>query len=467
MSPQRHDTPKQIVSPVDGSVRAEYALVDLAGATAIALSASQAQENWSTVSLEERQEVCKRFMELFAAQADEIAEELAWLMGRPVAYGAGEVRGVIERVTYLIGVAPTALAVERFEDQTGFDRWISREPLGTVFVIAPWNYPYLTAINSVVPALLSGNAVIIKHASQTTPCANRLADTFLAAGLPAGLLIPLAVSHDVAAELINSPVVDHVVLTGSVGAGKSVQKAASGRFIGVATELGGKDPAYVRIDADLETVVPNLVEGAFFNSGQSCCAVERIYVHQELFDEFVDQFVTETNRLVLGNPLDTSTTLGPMVTTRAAGEVRDQVEAAVAAGARALIDPTVFLRDAAGTPYLAPQVLINVNHNMDIMSEETFGPAIGIMPVIDDAEAVRLMNDSQYGLSASVWSNDTAAVMQIDDQLETGTVFMNRCDYLDPALPWVGVKDTGRGCSLSTLGFHALTRPKSHHYRLT
>ena len=428
--------------------------------------AQRAQTEWARVPLPDRQAICRRFMDLFARQQDQVATELAWLMGRPVSAGSGEVRGVLERTNYLVDVAPEALADHVFDDIHGFDRWVSREPLGVVFVIAPWNYPYLTSINTIVPALLAGNAVLLKHASQTTPCAQRLADTFGAAGLPDDLLVPLAMSHAVAADLIGRPIVEQVVLTGSVEAGRTIQRTAAGRFVGVATELGGKDPAYVRADADLSHTVPSIVDGSFFNSGQSCCAIERIYVDAGIFDEVVERFVAETNRLVLGNPLDPVTTLGPMVSARAADDVRRQVADAVAAGARPLIDRANFPADDPGTAYLAPQVLVGVDHTMALMTEETFGPAIGIMPVADDGEAIRLMNDSRYGLSASVWSRDPDAVRRIDRELETGTVFMNRCDYLDPALPWVGVKDTGRGCSLSKWGFLALTRPKSHHYRL-
>ena len=456
----------QIVSPVNGEVYSQHSLSDQQQVTDAALRAQQAQAQWAQVPMRDRQMICRRFMRLFDQQRQQIVNELAWLMGRPVAVGSGEVNGVIERSTYLIDVAPEALADQHFDDLAGFDRWASREPLGVVFIIAPWNYPYLTSINSIVPALLAGNAVLLKHASQTTPCANRLADTFSAAGLPDDLLVPLAMSHSVAAALIGGSVVDQVVLTGSVEAGRTIQKAAADRFIGVATELGGKDPAYVRADADLAHTVPALVEGSFFNSGQSCCAIERIYVHAGIFDEVVELFVAETNRLVLGNPLDPTTTLGPMVTARAADQVRLQVADAVQAGARSLIDASDFPGDTPGTAYMAPQVLIDVDHQMALMTEETFGPAIGIMSVADDAEAVRLMNDSRYGLSASVWSRDPDAVRSIDHGLQTGTVFMNRCDYLDPMLPWVGVKDTGRGCSLSKWGFLALTRPKSHHYRL-
>jgi acyl-CoA reductase-like NAD-dependent aldehyde dehydrogenase len=245
-----------------------------------------------------------------------------------------------------------------------------------------------------------------------------------------------------------------------------VQRAAAERFIAAGLELGGKDPAYVRADAPLAATIENLVDGAFFNAGQSCCAVERIYVQREVYDDFLEGFVALTNQYVLGNPLDPRTTLGPMVRADAAQSVRDQVREAVAMGAKALIDPARFPDAKDGTPYCAPQVLAGVDHRMRVMTEETFGPAIGIMAVKDDEEAIRLMNDSRYGLTASVWTNDAEAALTIGDAIETGTWFMNRCDYLDPTLAWTGVKDSGRGCTLSRLGLEAFTRPKSFHLRL-
>ena len=265
--------------------------------------------------------------------------------------------------------------------------------------------------------------------------------------------------------MIGSGRVNFVSFTGSVEGGRRIQAAANGVFIGMNLELGGKDPAYVREDANLADAIENLVDGAMFNSGQCCCGIERIYVHRGVYDQFVEGAVALTRTYKLDNPLDPATTLGPMVKTSAAEFVRAQIAEAVAQGATAHIDPREFPRDAAGTPYLAPQILTNVNHQMRVMREETFGPVVGIMPVESDEEAVRLMNDSPYGLTAGVWTTDEAAALRLGAEIETGTLFMNRCDYLDPALAWTGVKDTGRGCSLSVLGFDALTRPKSYHLR--
>jgi acyl-CoA reductase-like NAD-dependent aldehyde dehydrogenase len=386
-------------------------------------------------------------------------------MGRPIRYTPNEVRGFEERARYMIGVAEEALADVRVGDKAGFTRFIRRVPLGVAFVIAPWNYPYLTAVNAVVPALIAGNAVILKHSAQTPLCAERMGEAFAAGGLPAGVFQHLHLSHDAAAGIIDSGQVNFVSFTGSVPGGHGVQEAASRRFLAVGLELGGKDPAYVRPDADLDHAIENLADGAFFNSGQSCCAIERIYVHRDVYDRFVDGLVEFARGYRLEDPTDPETTLGPLVRPAAADFVRAQIHEAVDAGAQAHVDPKAFARDAARSAYMAPQVLTGVDHTMRIMTEETFGPAVGVMPVGSDDEAIRLMNDSRYGLTAAIWTADEEAAIRIGDQVETGTWFMNRCDYLDPALAWTGVKDSGRGCSLSRLQYEHLTRPKSFHLR--
>jgi acyl-CoA reductase-like NAD-dependent aldehyde dehydrogenase len=313
-----------------------------------------------------------------------------------------------------------------------------------------------------VPALLAGNSVILKMAQQTPLVAERYAQAFEAAGLPQGVFQFLHVDHDAAARMIGDARVGYVAFTGSVGGGHAVQRAAAGRFIGAGLELGGKDPAYVRADAPLAPTVENLVDGVYFNSGQSCCAVERIYVQTKVFKDFVDAFVEFTRQYRVGNPLERETTLGPLVRAEAADAVRAQIQDAIDKGAK----PLLPLDAQKGTPYLRPQVLVDVHHGMAVMTEETFGPVIGIQPVQDDDEAIRLMNDSRYGLTASIWTADPDAAIAIGERVETGTWFMNRCDYLDPALAWTGVKDSGRGCTLSRLGLESFTRPKSFHLRL-
>ncbi len=455
------------ISPVDGRIYAERPVAGEADIAAALERARHAQRAWRKLSVAERARLCSAAVDAMLAMRDEIVPELAWQMGRPVRYGAGELRGFEERARYMISIAESALAPVAPEPKEKFSRWISREPLGLVLVIAPWNYPYLTAVNTIVPALMAGNAVLLKHAAQTLLVGERFQKAFDDAGLPAGLFQNLVLSHEQASRIIAGRGIDQVNFTGSVAGGKAMEAAASGTFIGLGLELGGKDPAYVRADADLAQAVENLVDGAFFNSGQSCCGIERIYVHEALYRSFVEGFVELSKTYVLGDPLDEATTLGPMIKAEAAAFGRGQVEDAVRAGARALIDPKLFPRDAVGTPYMAPQVVVDVNHQMNLMREESFAPTVGIMPVSSDEEAVVLMNDSPYGLTASLWTQDAEAAARLGETIETGTVFMNRCDYLDPALAWTGVKDTGRGATLSRIGYESLTRPKSYHLRLS
>lgn len=453
------------VSPVDGSVYVErpYAAPeDIAQALTRAVRAGKV---WRDVPVAERAEVCARAVDAVVAARDDIAGEITWQMGRPIRYSPAEVGGFEKRARHMIAIAPEALADIGIGDREGFTRFIRRQPLGVVFTVAPWNYPYLTSVNSVIPALMAGNAVILKHSAQTPLAAERYAEAFDSADLPTGVFQFLHLDHPSTAKVIRAPEVDFVAFTGSVGGGEMVEAAAHGRFIGVGLELGGKDPAYVRADADLDFAVENLVDGAFFNCGQSCCGIERLYVHERVYDSFVGGFADLVGQYKLGDPTDPETTLGPMVRAEAADFVRAQTSDAISAGAQALIDPSGFDADGEGTPYLAPQVLTGVDHSMSVMTEESFGPVVGIMKVGSDDEAVDLMNDSRFGLTASIWTADETAAVAIGDRVDTGTWYQNRCDFLDPALAWTGVKLSGRGCTLSALGYEALTRPKSFHLR--
>ncbi len=455
----------KIISPVDGSTVATRPLASSSEIDAALSKARAAQAQWAGVAIAERAQLCSAAVDAMLAMTDEIVPELAWQMGRPIRFGAGELGGFEERARHMIAIAEDALAPVEPEAREGFRRYIKRQPLGLVLVIAPWNYPYLTAVNSVIPALMAGNAVILKHAAQTLLVGERFQAAMDAAGLPQGLFANLVLSHDQTASIISSRQIDQVNFTGSVAGGQAMEQAAAGTFAGLGLELGGKDPAYVRADVDLDHAVENLVDGAFFNSGQSCCGIERIYVHGDRFDAFVDGFAALTRQYVLGSPLDAETTLGPMIRASAATFVAGQIADAVRQGARPLIEASGFDRDEPGTPYMAPQVLIDVNHQMGVMREESFGPVVGIMKVADDGEAITLMNDSPFGLTASIWTADLDAAERIGGAVETGTVFMNRCDYLDPALAWTGVKETGRGATLSRVGYETLTRPKSFHLR--
>jgi acyl-CoA reductase-like NAD-dependent aldehyde dehydrogenase len=469
-------TRQQTISPVDGSVYTEFELASPETIDAALRRAVDAQREWRHVPVEERGAICRRMVAYMVGRADQLATELTWQIGRPITQSPFEIRrGFQERATYMIEIAAGMLAdldvgarqgLKTPAPPEGFRRFIRREPLGVVLVLAPWNYPYLTSVNAVIPAIMSGNTVILKMAQQTPRVAERYGEAFQQAGLPDGVFQYLHASHDDVTRMVADPRIAFVSFTGSVAGGHAVQQAASTRFISANLELGGKDPAYVRADAPLEATIENLVDGAYFNAGQSCCGVERIYVHRDVYRRFVDGFVALTRQYRLGNPLSPDTTLGPMVRTSAAQFVREQVAEAVQQGARTLIDPREFPADAEGTPYVAPQVVVDVDHRMRLMTEETFGPVAGLMAVKDDDEAVALMNDSRYGLTASIWTSDVDAAVLIGDRVDTGTWYLNRCDYLDPALAWTGVKDSGRGCSLSQLGYEALTRPKSFHLRL-
>ena len=458
-------TQVQLISPVDGLVYVERRNAFESEVDAALETAAAAQAEWKLRPLSERAAFCTAAVDAMLSMRDQIVPELAWQMGRPVRYGAGELRGFEERARYMIAIAPEALAAIDPGPKPGFKRMIKREPLGVVLVIAPWNYPYLTAVNSIIPALMAGNSVILKHATQTLLVGERFAEAFRLANLPAGLFQNLVLDHGQAAAVIGSGRVHQVNFTGSVAGGKAMERAASGNFLGMGLELGGKDPAYVRADADLAHSVENLVDGSFFNSGQSCCGIERIYVHRSVYPQFVDRFVALTRQYVLGSPLNEATTLGPVIKQSAAEFIRGQIADAVAMGARALIDPAEFPADRPDSAYLAPQVLVDVDHSMSVMRDESFGPVVGIMAVDDDEEAIALMNDSEFGLTASIWTADLDAAERIGDRIETGTVFMNRCDALDPALAWTGVKNTGRGATLSRVGYETLTRPKSFHLR--
>ncbi len=456
----------KIISPIDGSLFAEREIADSATIESTMAEARAAQADWRSVPVADRATILTAFVDAMMTMSDQIVPELAWQMGRPVAYGAGELAGFEQRARHMISIAATSLADVRPEPEAGFDRYIVREPLGLVLVVAPWNYPFLTAVNSVVPALMAGNAVVLKHSSQTLLVGERFQKAADRAGLPEGLFQNLVLSHAQTNDLLSAGLVDQVNFTGSVGAGRSIEQSVAGTFTGVGLELGGKDPAYIRHDADLQNAVENIIDGAFFNSGQSCCGIERAYVHRSLFADFVDQAAEVAAGYQLGDPLDEATTLGPMVHGRAADVVRKQTADAVAAGAMSLVDASRFERNEAGSPYLAPQVLIGVDHTMSVMKDESFGPVLGIMAVDSDDEAVQLMNDSDFGLTASIWTQDVDAVRSLGSRIETGTVFMNRADYLDPGLAWTGVKDTGRGITLSSLGYSTLTRAKSYHLRL-
>ena len=424
----------------------------------------KAQKDWANLVVSERVKLLKNFVDDFLSRGDVIGEELSRQIGRPISQAAGELNGFKERADYMLSIAEKKLANINVTKDDNFKSFIKRRPLGIVFVIAPWNYPYLVAVNSIIPAMAAGNSVILKHSAQTPLCAEQLFQSAKKT-LPKDVFNYLHLNHEGGLKVVSDKRINFVSFTGSVKAGYDVQRATHTKFIDMALELGGKDPAYARHDCDLEKTVENLVDGSFFNSGQSCCGIERIYVDEKIYNNFIELFASKAYNYKLGNPLEKETNLGPVVKLSAANFIHKQMDDAITKGAKKIIDEKKFNFPKEHKNYMVPQVLTNVDHNMGFMTEETFGPCVGIMKVKDENEAIKLMNDSPYGLTASVWTKDIEIAEKIGSQVQTGTFFMNRCDYLDPALSWTGVKETGKGCSLSEIAYEKLTAPKSFHLR--
>jgi acyl-CoA reductase-like NAD-dependent aldehyde dehydrogenase len=422
----------------------------------------RAQQAWRDVPVERRVEICRPFLDAFRSMKEKVALEITRQMGKPIQQARREVDTMLDRAETMMRLAPGALADDVLPPKPGFRRFIRHEPLGIVLDIPAWNYPLLIAVNVVVPALLAGNAVLIKHARLTPLCGDAFVEAFRKTDLPPDLIASIHVTHDTVRKLIEARAVDFISFTGSVEGGRQVYQEASKQLLDMGLELGGKDPAFVCEDCDFQFTVENLVDGAFYNCGQSCCAVERIYVMRPLFQRFVDAYVAEVEKYVIGDPEDERTTLGPLAQRKAVEFMEFQVQDAVAKGARVL---TGGKRLPGPGYYFQPTVLVNVDHSMSVMMEESFGPVIGIMPVDSEEEAIRLMNDSPYGLTASIWTQDPERGQRLGHQVATGTLYVNRCDYLDPELAWVGIKDSGHGCTLSHLGYLYLTRPKSFHIR--
>jgi acyl-CoA reductase-like NAD-dependent aldehyde dehydrogenase len=434
-------------------------LIEISQRARIASSELQA------ASLDERIRLCERAVGDFEERANAITEDLTRQMGKPVAEARAELRTMAARARYMMEIAHEALDERPATDKSGYELTIEKLPVGVVLDIAAWNYPLLIAVNVVVPAILAGDAVILKHSSRTPLCAGHFADAFRRAGAPDAAVSGVAASHEATAGLVGRGCIDYVAFTGSVQGGRAVSRSAAGRFIDVGLELGGKDPAYVRADCDIQEAAASLAEGAFYNAGQSCCGIERIYVAGSRYEEFLDALVAATAAWTAGDPTLEATTLGPMAQPGAIEGIATQLDDASSKGARILCGGSATRVGGKGRWFEAT-VVADADHRMKVMTEETFGPVAAVAPVADDEQAVSRMNDSRYGLTASIWSKDVDAARGIAARIEAGTVFLNRCDYLDPALPWSGWKDSGVGITLSSLGFDRLVRTRARHFRL-
>ena len=456
---------QKTITPINNSLYLERPYLENSEIDKTIDTSVRAFKEWRQTTVQERIQVVNKFIDNLINLGEEVKKEICWQIGRPISQCGSELRGFEERSRYMVEIAEECLSDIVVKKNNEFDNYIFKAPLGVIFIMAPWNYPVMTATNTIVPALLSGNSVILKHSSQTPMCAELIAKALIGTGIPEGLFQYIHTDHNSCEKIISDSRIAHVVFTGSVNGGKEIKKYIGQRFINVGLELGGKDPAYVRSDCDLNHAIENLIDGAFFNSGQSCCGIERIYVDKSIFKDFVDGAKSLTEKYILGDPSDSNTNLGPVVRMSAANFIRSQMEEAIAQGANKIVDESKFEIASLDNCYVAPQILVNVNHEMRFMTEETFGPTVGIMPVESENEAINLMNDSPYGLTASLWTKDFEFAKSFGKKIDTGTFFMNRCDALDPALAWTGVKDTGVGCSLSKLAFDHLTRPQSFHMR--
>ncbi len=414
----------------------------------------------SALSLEERKALVEAATVAMERDADTIAEDVSRMMGKPLGQARGELRTMASRARKMISLADAALAPIDAGGEDGQIRTILREPLGVVLDLPAWNYPLATAVNVIMPAVLAGNAVIVKHSPRSPLCGGHFAKAFAAAGADPRIVQALDCSHALTEKMVGDPRVDHVVFTGSVHGGERISQAAAGRFLQIGYELGGNDAAYVAEDADLQQAIDGLVDGAMYNAGQSCCAVERAYVHQKHYDAFIEGAANLAKAYVLGDPLLEATTMGPIAQPHHVEELSGLVRDAVRGKAKLVTGGEATRVEGRGR-FFEPTVLADVPQDARVMREEQFGPILAISRVESDEQALARMNDSPYGLTASLWTKDRARAERMSRVLRTGTVFMNRCDFVDPALPWSGVGLSGRGHSLSRLGYDQLTRTKA------
>lgn len=448
-----------VVSPIDGSVYVTRAYAGREIADAID-AARKAVATWRRVPLAERTALVTAFGEEMKRRAEELADAVAWQIGRP--RWQSDETGRLALVGELLAKdAAAALGDRNFESDDNIRRFTRPVPGGLHLSICAWNYPTAMLGYLVSQPLISGNVVILKHSPQTPVIAEIAAEAWKAVGGPEGVFQALHLSHADAERLISAGTFDAVNFIGSVAGGKRVHAAAGGTMTQVHLELGGKDPAYIRADADIDALVADIAEGSFSNAGQSCCSVERIYVDRAVLGRFSEALVEEAKKWTIGHPFTDKAMIGPVVSAAAADRIRDQVAQAVSAGARLIGGDGA----SAGNTYVPAQVLVDVDHSMSIMRDELFGPVACIQGVDGDEEAIRLMNDSSFGLSASIWTQDIDRGLDLLDEVEAGTVYLNRCDHADLYLPWGGVKNSGLGRTNGRVGLLETTAPKAFHIR--
>ncbi|KAI9933500.1 hypothetical protein AWENTII_002435 [Aspergillus wentii] len=455
------------ISPSTNQVIFEHPGTSVEEARKIAQASQDAFKSYKKTPFSERKSIIVKALDLIDANKETLSHELTTQMGRPIAYCAKEIDTMRKRAEYLLSIAEGCLKEIPGQAEAGFRRSVRKEPVGPVLISCAWNYPYLIAINTIVPALLAGNSIVLRASPQTPIIGEKLVAYFNQAGLPPNVLQLIHCgSLDVLDEIAKIDEIKVISFTGSTAGGIRLREATARRVVPLNLELGGNDPAYVRSDADLKYVAGQVVDGAVFSSGQSCCSIERVYVHADVYDAFVGELQEELKTYKLGDPHDKTTTTGPVISKQAVKNIQSHIADALSKGA---VDATPanasFNSPPAEGNYVAPTLLLNVTHEMVVMQEETFGPVIPVMKVASDDEAVSLMNDSDYGLTASVWTKDVKRGEELIEELEAGTVFINRCDYPSPDLAWIGWKNSGLGCTLGPHGFEAFYKLKSFHIK--
>jgi acyl-CoA reductase-like NAD-dependent aldehyde dehydrogenase len=449
----------KILNPATGALLSEFPELDAASIQAAVERARIFQPAWAARPVSERLEIFRRFRALLVERKEKLARTLTAEVGKPITQSRNEIEGTLGRIDFFLENVPKVLREESVLKEQKLEERITLEPLGIIANISAWNYPYYVGSNVFLPALMTGNAVLYKPSEYATLTGFEIMNLLGEAGLPDSLFTLLPGGGGIGAELLKARI-DGVFFTGSYATGKKIAESVAGRMIRVQLELGGKDPVYVCDDVDVQAAAEATADGAFYNAGQSCCAVERIYVHRKIYEPFVAAFLKTVQGFKIGDPTDAATYIGPLARAAQIPILENQVADAVSKGARL----------AAGGKrmkgnYFEPTVLLDATHAMKVMQDESFGPIIGIMAVDDDDEALKLMQDTPYGLTAGVYSKDRVRAERLLSRINAGSAYWNCCDRVSPRLPWSGRGHSGIGSTLSTYGIHSFLQPKAWHLR--